>query len=113
MRNTKKTLKRRPTRKPRKSRKQKGSGTFNSSPATQIPVFHPFRFAPGVNPGIEYTPLQMAVKRDDINEVKKILATGADITERNSDGYNALDIAIFRNNHQMIQVLRDAWIKMF
>ena len=51
--------------------------------------------------------LQCAVKHNTLKVVKSLLEWGADITHKAKDGTTALDIAIYRDKHEVAELLQN------
>ena len=60
--------------------------------------------------GNQSTPLMRAAQKGDVNMARKIMAAGGDIAGLNADGNNALWLACFGQNLDMLDLMIDAGV---
>jgi len=57
---------------------------------------------------LEYIPLLLAIRSNDIKTAKLLIENGADVNAKNNDGKTALTIAAEEGNKEVIKVIEEA-----
>ena len=54
-----------------------------------------------------YTPLTRAIFKSNVDEVRSLVESGADVNQNDKHGYLPLMIAVLSRNHEIVKILLD------